>query len=164
MSTCSAVATHPYLIIAPPLANADLDEAKEAEYLMSSSGKFAALGKILDALRSDKETKVGIMVQDVKGMDMLEGFLRGRNIRVRRTDGESVREQQNVQSRGGPDITIVLGGKAGARAIVVFLFPNISNSRIELMSSLRWIYHSILRTIRPFDYDNILQISMNCLR
>ena len=119
MSTCSAVATHPYLIIAPPLANADLDEAKEAEYLMSSSGKFAALGKILDALQSDKETKVGIIVQTVKGMDMLEGFLRGRNIRVKRTDGASVREQQNVQARGGPTATLVLGGKAGARAIVV---------------------------------------------
>jgi SNF2 family DNA or RNA helicase len=119
ISTCSAVATHPYLIIAPPLANADLDEAKEAEYLMSSSGKFAALGKILDALQSDKETKVGIIVQTVKGMDLLEGFLRGRNIRVKRTDGASVREQQNVQSRGGPTATLVLGGKAGARAIVV---------------------------------------------
>lgn len=120
MNTCSAVATHPYLIIAPPLANAELDEAKEAEYLMSSSGKFTALGKILDALQGDGEIKVGIMVQDVKGMDMLEGFLRGRKIRVTRTDGASVREQQHVQSRGGPNVTLVLGGKAGARAIVVF--------------------------------------------
>lgn len=119
MSTCSAVATHPYLIIAPPLANADLDEAKEAEYLMSSSGKFAALGHILDALQGDKETKVGIMIQDVKGMDMLEGFLRGRKVRVKRTDGAGLREQQDVQSRGGPNVTLVLGGKAGARAIVV---------------------------------------------
>ena len=119
MSTCSDVATHPYLIIAPPLANADLDEAKEAEYLMSSSGKFGALGKILEALQGDKEIKVGIIVQSVKGMDILEGFLRGRKIRVKRTDGASVREQQNITGRGGPTVTLVLGGKAGARAIVV---------------------------------------------
>ena len=96
MTTCSAIATHPYLIITPPLANAELPETKEAEYLVASSGKFVALGKLLDSLRGDKEVKVGIVVQYTKGMDLLEGFLRGKGIRVKRTDGAGVREHQTV--------------------------------------------------------------------
>lgn len=119
MSICSAIATHPYLIITPPLANAELPETREAEYLVASSGKFVALGNILESLRGDKEIKIGIVVQNTKGMDLLEGFLRGRGIRVKRTDGAGVREQQSFESRGGANVTLVLGGRAGARAIVV---------------------------------------------
>jgi hypothetical protein len=119
MTTCSAIATHPYLIITPPLANAELPEAREAEYLVASSGKFVALGKLLDALQGDKEVKIGIVVQNTKGMELLEGFIRGKGIRVKRADGAGVREQQTVESRGGANVILVLGGKAGARAIVV---------------------------------------------
>lgn len=117
--TCSDIATHPYLIITPPLANADLPEAKEAEYLTASSGKFVALGKLLDSLQGDREIKVGIVIGQAKGMDLLEGFLRGKGIRVNRTDGATVREQQVLESRNGPNVTLVLGGRLGARAIVV---------------------------------------------
>jgi hypothetical protein len=119
MATCSAIATHPYLIITPPLANAELPESREAEYLVASSGKFVALGLLLDQLRGDKEIKIGIVVHDIKGIDLLEGFLRGKGIRVLRTDGTSVREAQAGTSRGGPNVQLVLGGKAGFRALVV---------------------------------------------
>lgn len=119
MKTCSDLATHPYLIITPPLANADLPEPKEAEYLVVASGKFVALGRILDALKGEKEFKIGIVIESAKGTELLEGFLRGKSIPVRRTDGNSVRDQQIVEGRGGPNVTLVLGGKAGARAIVV---------------------------------------------
>lgn len=121
MRTCSHIATHPYLIIVPPLANADLPESREAEYLTASSGKFVALGKILDALKGGKEVKIGIVVQNAKGMDLVEGFLRGRKIRVTRTDGQGMREQQVTELRGGPNIILVLGGRVGSRAIVVIL-------------------------------------------
>jgi len=132
MKTCSEIATHPYLIITPPLANAELPEPKEAEYLVASSGKFVALGKILDTLKGDKEIRIGIVVQDAKGMDLLEGFLRGREIRVRRSDGNSMREQQILETRGGPTVTLVMGGTAGARAIVVCPLSHAGNSRIGL--------------------------------
>jgi len=121
IKTCSDLATHPYLIITPPLSNAELPEPKEAEYLVAASGKFVALGKILDALKGDKEFKIGLVIQDVKGMELLEGFLRGKSIRVQRTDGNSMREQQVLESRGGPNVTLVLGGKAGSRALVVYM-------------------------------------------
>jgi hypothetical protein len=122
MTSCSAIATHPYLIITPPLANAELPEDKEVEYLVASSGKFVALGLLMDQLQGDKEIKVGIVAQDVKLVDLLEGFLRGKGIRVRRTDGSSVRGDQAVQARGGPNVTLVLSGQAGSRAIVVWPF------------------------------------------
>jgi hypothetical protein len=122
MSKCSGIATHPYLVITPPVANAELPDEKEAKYLVASSGKFVALGKLLDALKGDKEVKVGIVVEDVKGVELIDGFLRGRGIRVRRTDGAGVRGVQTGDLRGGPSVTIVLGGKAGSRAIVVCRF------------------------------------------
>jgi Class II histone deacetylase complex subunits 2 and 3 len=122
MSKCSAIATHPYLVITPPVANADLPDEKEAEYLVASSGKFVALGKLLDALKGDKEVKVGIVLEDIKGVELIDGFLRGRGIRVRRTDGAGVRGVQTGDLRGGPNVTIVLAGKAGSRAIVVCCF------------------------------------------
>jgi hypothetical protein len=152
MMTCSVIATHPYLIITPPLANADLPESKEAEYIIAASRKFVALGKILDCLRSDKEIKIGVVVQHVKGMDLLEGFLRGKGIKVRRADGAGVREQQHIESRVGANVTLILGGRAGARAIVVYsqYFREV-NGRIELMLSLRWIYHSTLKMIKHYD-------------
>ena len=120
MATCSEIATHPYLIITPPLANAELPERREAEYLVASSGKFVALGKILHSLQNEKEVKVGIVVQNTKGVDLLEGFLRGNGIKVKRSDGAGVREHQQVESRTGANVTLVLGGRAGARAILVF--------------------------------------------
>jgi hypothetical protein len=107
------------MIITPPLANAELPEQREAEYLGSSSGKFVALGRILEALSGDKEVRIGIVVEDVKEMDLLEGFLRGRGVRVRRTDSAGVRGQQLVDTRGGANCTLVISGKAGARSIVV---------------------------------------------
>jgi len=119
VSTCSDIATHPYLVITPPLANADLPEKKEAEYLVAVSGKFAALGKILDSLKDGGDVRVGIMIGTPRGMDLVEGFLRGKGIKVTRTDGAGVRDPQVVESRAGPNVTLVLGGKAGARAIVV---------------------------------------------
>ena len=119
ISTCSDIATHPYLVITPPLANADLPEKKEAEYLVAVSGKFMALGKILDSLKDGEEVRVGIMIGSPRGMDLVEGFLRGKGVKVTRTDGAGVRDPQVVESRGGPNVTLVLGGKAGARAIVV---------------------------------------------
>jgi hypothetical protein len=123
ISTCSDIATHPYLIITPPVANADLPETKEASYLIASSGKFVALGKLLDALQRDKEVKLGIVVQDVKGVELLDGFLRGKGIRVKRSDGAGVRGVQTGGIRG-PNVTLVLGGKAGSRAIVVSLLED----------------------------------------
>jgi len=120
VENCSRLATHPYMIITPPLANAELPEEKEAEYLGSSSGKFVALGRILEALSGDKEVRIGIVVEDVKEMDLLEGFLRGRGVRVRRTDSAGVRGQQTIESRGGANCTLVISGKAGARSMVVF--------------------------------------------
>jgi hypothetical protein len=150
METCSTIATHPYMIITPPLANSELPEDKEAEYLVAASGKFVALGSILNQLRADKEIKVGIVIQDVKGVDLLEGFLRGRKIRVRRTDGSSVREIQAVEGRGGPNVTLVIGGKAGARAIVVCSCGHY-NCRTELMWSLQWIYLSMRKTIKLYE-------------
>jgi Class II histone deacetylase complex subunits 2 and 3 len=125
MTTCSAIATHPYLIITPPLANSDLAEPKEAEYIVASSGKFVALGRILDSLRGDKEIKIGIVVQHVKGMELLEGFLRGKGIRAIRSDGAGVREQQVIESRSGANVTLVIGGKTGARAIVVWALTHV---------------------------------------
>ena len=119
VENCSRLATHPYMIITPPLANAELPEQREAEYLGSSSGKFVALGRILEALSGDKEVRIGIVVEDVKEMDLLEGFLRGRGVRVRRTDSAGVRGQQLVDTRGGANCTLVISGKAGARSIVV---------------------------------------------
>ena len=124
MGTCSAIATHPYMIITPPLANAELPEDREAEYLVASSGKFVALGMLMDQLQGDKEIKVGIMAQDVKLIDLLEGFLRGKGIRVRRSDGSSVRGNQPVVPRGRPNVTLVLSGRAGSRAIVVCQFSS----------------------------------------
>lgn len=119
VSTCSDIATHPYLVIMPPLAKADLPEEKEAEYLIAASGKFVALGKILDALKEGGEVKVGIIVGSARGMDLVQGFVRGKGIKITRTDGAGVRDPQIVESRGGPTVLLVLGGKAGARAIVV---------------------------------------------
>lgn len=119
LENCSRLATHPYLIITPPLANANLPEEKEAEYLGSSSGKFVALGRILGALSGDKEVRVGIVGEDAKEMDLLEGFLRGRGVKVRRTDSAGVRGAQLIDSRGGANVTLVISGKAGARAMVV---------------------------------------------
>jgi Class II histone deacetylase complex subunits 2 and 3 len=119
MQTCSDIATHPYAIITPPLANVELPEPKESEYLTVSSGKFIALGSILKSLHQDKEIRIGIVLRNVKAMDLVEGFLRGREIRVRRTDGESFRPQQNLPNARGPTITLVLGGPLGFRAIVV---------------------------------------------
>ena len=119
VENCSRLATHPYMIITPPLANAELPEEKEAEYLGSSSGKFVALGRILDALSEDKEVRVGVVAEDAKEIDLLEGFLRGRGVRVRRTDSAGVRSAQLVDSRGGANVTLVISGKAGARAMVV---------------------------------------------
>jgi len=119
VETCSAIATHPYLIITPPLANAELPEPREAEYVIASSGKFSVLAKILDALKGDKEIKIAVVVESAKGLELLEGFLRGKDIRVRRSEGGSVRSQQLVEGRGGPSVLLVLGGKAGFRAMVV---------------------------------------------
>jgi hypothetical protein len=127
MRTCTDIATHPYLIITPPLANAGLPEPKEAEYLIASSGKFVALSRILDALQGEKETRIGIVVQNTKGMELLEGFLRGKSIRVNRTDGNSERERQILEGRGGPNVSLVLGGKAGARSLVVRAFDYVTN-------------------------------------
>ena len=119
IENCSRLATHPYMIITPPLANAELPEEKEADYLGSSSGKFVALGRILAALSAEKEVRIAVVVEDVKEMDLVEGFLRGRAARVRRTDSGGVRGQQIIESRGGASVTLVLSGKAGARSIVV---------------------------------------------
>ena len=119
VATCTALATHPYLIITPPLANADMPEAKEAEYLVASSGKFVTLGKIMEEFRGEKNLKIGIVVENAKTVELLEGFIRGKGIKVRRTDGAGVRENQVVDPRTGPTVTIVIGGKAGFNAIVV---------------------------------------------
>ena len=115
---CSDIATHPYLVITPPLANADLPERKEAEYLVAASGKFVALGGILDALREGGEGRVGIVVGSVRGMDLVEGFVRGKDIKVVRTDGAGMRDPQVVETRG-LTVSLVLGGLAGSRALVV---------------------------------------------
>jgi hypothetical protein len=134
VENCSRLATHPYMIITPPLANAELPEQREAEYLGSSSGKFVALGRILEALSGDKEVRIGIVVEDVKEMDLLEGFLRGRGVRVRRTDAAGVRGQQLVEGRGGANCTLVISGKAGARSIVVS--PTMLNGSVT--SRIEW--------------------------
>jgi hypothetical protein len=158
ISNCSDIATHPYLVITPHLANSELPEDKESQYLIASSGKFTALGKILDALQGDKSIKIGIVAQHIKTCEFLEGLVRGKGIKCRRSDGASVRESQNLGSRGGPDVLLVLGGKAGFRAMVVKSFDYYVIIRIESILSSQWISPLIRKKIRYSDYDNIPRI------
>lgn len=114
---CSSIATHPYSVVIPNLGNVDLPERDEAKYLANASGKFVALGKILDALREGGDGRVGIVVGNARGMEMVEGFVRGKGIKLVRTDGAGMRDPQVVETRG-LTVTLVLGGRAGSRALV----------------------------------------------
>jgi Class II histone deacetylase complex subunits 2 and 3 len=118
MERSSEIAMHPFMAITPTLPNTNLSEKDESGFLVAASGKFVALGKILDALQEGGEARVGIMVGSVRGIELVEGFVRGKGIKVIRTDASGVvRDPQVVETRG-LTVTLVQGGKAGSRAIV----------------------------------------------
>ncbi|OLL21785.1 HDA1 complex subunit 3 [Neolecta irregularis DAH-3] len=114
----SKVLSHHLLLSSVEDTPEDMTEEKLATYIAQSSSKFHYLGDLLDKLRDSRMT-IGIFVEEGKLLLLVEEFLRGKYIRVKRLDEISGKPEQSQDNISAVRVNLIPTGKDGERAVVV---------------------------------------------
>ena len=149
---------HPYLL-SQTESHSSLNEA---EHLIENSGKMIVLDKMLRKLK-ESGSRILLLTQMTRMMDILEDYLRYRQYRYRRIDGTtSSRERETLVTEfnapGSLDFIFLLTTRAGGSGLrfptadVVIHYDSDMNPHIDLMAQSRVHFVGQEKAVRVFTF------------